>query len=161
MLDGKAYCEEVWRAVARPFTRRGYSCSRGQLTLDNPNQIVLSASISRESRLVGRFRIHYRCVHRRKQTKDGPRETHHPLKYHLYLELRGEMVAETESEVKVVANKTSCFERGVPGCPAQPMFDDKGHRKRGRPKVRKWAAWAAKRLAVYETEVNVEAVHES
>jgi len=52
-----------------------------------------------------------------------------------------------QRERGAIARKASAFWRGVNRIPATPMLDSEGRFVGGRPKIRKWAAWAAKQFA--------------
>jgi hypothetical protein len=160
-MNSKAYALETFLAVQRVFERRGFSwMTIAETPAENKyGQVDCRSVILLEGKRVGNFHLRYSRVTRSKRLANGSSvNTHHPVKNTLWLEVLG-YEADELTQVDVI-HRSSSFWRGVPGIPAKPMLDSTGNPMRGRPKVRRWATYAAKALLVHHVNKQAEYVHE-
>jgi hypothetical protein len=158
MINTKAYCQEVTASVRRVFERRGFSFAEHVIT-DKTDAATIRAVVLLEGRQMGLFSLRYKKHVRRRRQEDGSlRTTHHPVRHSLYLEVS--WFPESGDNPEDVAHKSSSFLRGTPGQPGLPLLNNQGRLCGGRPKIRKWAAYAAKALAVYHATKQAEYVHD-
>ena len=147
----KAYCLEVFQAVQNAFQRRGFvwEAIPNSPAQNEPSTIRCQACILLQGRRVGVFDLQYTRRGRGKRLDNGTVvNTYHPVRNSLWLE-----VSYFESGAKdVVAQKNHNFRlRGL---------DANGNCLGGRPKVKKWAAHAAKALAVHNVNRQAEYIHD-
>ncbi len=161
MFHHKAYCEEIFGVVHRAFQRRGFEWSiQPNTPADNEGGRVQSkAIILLGDRRVGFFVLGYRRHSRKKRMANGTeRNTHHPVHHSLHLEVTGHEPGD-DGGIEI-SGKSSSFLRGMPGVPGKYMTHSNGDIRGGRPKVRRWATYAAKALLVHHVNKQAEFIHD-
>jgi hypothetical protein len=157
----KAYALETFLAVQRVFERRGFSwMTVAETPAENePGRVHCRSVILLDGKRVGFFNLKYSRWTKVKRGANGKKTNMHlPVKNSLWLEVIG-FEADGTTQTDVV-HRSSSFYRGVPGVPVKPLLDVHGNRAMGRPKVRRWATYAAKTLLVHHTNHQAEFIHD-
>jgi hypothetical protein len=172
-MDCLAYVKECLGPIRKQFLKRGYTVvdaepvfkkGGGLPQLDSNLRIVVQADILLQDHTVGLVRINFHRWTRARQIGSGDMDSGHitnggnPIKQKLEIEISGwerfdtfEFGLENNgSRLKEtrIALKSSSFFRGTsnPHIIGTPLFDLSGRIMKGKPKIRKFAAFAAKKF---------------
>lgn len=174
-MDCLAYAKECLAPIRKQFLKRGYfvvdeepSFKRGP-QLDSNVHVVIRADILLQDHVVGLIRINFHRWTRARQIRYPSRDLTNggnPIRNQIEIEVVGyEYLSPSEFDSSIphhpldtrrvketkISTKSSSFFRGIPGQPGWTtswgLVDAAGNKMKGKPKIRKWAAHAAKEFA--------------
>ena len=142
------YCDDVLACVFRQFEKRGFTFKQtmpvGYSVGIANGQAAGSSEILFNGKLVGSLDIRFRRSTRRIKRYGIVVNSHHPITQELLL------------DVKSVASRWERVNFGIPSTIA--FFHSR--LLHGRPKVRRWAVYAAKELLVHTVNREAKFIHD-
>src|SRR5271157_1057010 len=158
-MDLQGFSRDCAAILRRQFERRGFiifqaepMCLHGSLDGEG---VAFEMQIFLREFLVGYITFSYHYHRQDYLIKKAGSDiiqmrivhTDKPKRHRMVIRIMGVDQPHQSASHNQVANKTSAFWRGVNRIPATPILDSEGRLVGGRPKIRKWTAWAAKQFA--------------
>ena len=190
-MDIPAYIKECFDPIKKQFAKRGFTINDAEPVFQplylrsvayQLGEYRLKSDILIQGLLVGRVRIEFQRSCRVRLTHKSVPNKHSqttnggsPTKNRLFIGILGfEKVQKSQyftiaqnqtgqREVPIVT-MTSSMVRGIPGLPVQALRDSSGNIMRGRPKVKRFAAFAVKQFQekhlAHQTSEACEFIHD-